>query len=307
MLHSAKSTLVLRVFGHEFKQRTGGYLWRAEGATLVALSLMKLLQVILGRTWFIHILLRYSHKNHTKTVDLLVAQVESGGSRPLRKILTNTALCIHLQPVYICYHADYSQRTHIKIGFSTRAWVIAAPVLLVMGPWNVQNLSLSTFSFFFRSHLPEFSYSPVSLSLLCPLSLSRFSHLYLHPSLPFFDTIVSLSRSPSHPSYSRPVCTSSFWRLSYFSASFNFVFFLHLSALPSLSVSTLFPAPSLSLWVTPLFLPVHLLLCDHHQHFSLFCFPYSVFRISNLSHFLASAIPPPHIALSFPSAPHCVW
>ena len=49
---------------------------------------------------------------------------------------------------------------------------------------NVQNPSLSRFSCFIRSHLQEYSYHPVSLSLLCSLSLILL--LSLPPSFFFF-------------------------------------------------------------------------------------------------------------------------
>lgn len=156
-----------------------------------------------------------------------------------------------------------------------QAWVISVP--MVISSRNVQNPLLSRFSCFIRSHLQEYSYHPVSLSLLCSLSLILL--LSLPPSFffPFFFTIVSLSLSPSHPSYSPPVCTSSFWRLSHSSPSFNLGYFLHLSVLPSLS-----PAPSLSLYV-PSFpsLSVHpfvSLLCPIHINISLpFPLPYFSF------------------------------
>lgn len=41
----------------------------------------------------------------------------------------------------------------------------------VISCWNVQNPLLFRCSCFIRSHLQEYSYHPVSLSLLCPLSL----------------------------------------------------------------------------------------------------------------------------------------
>lgn len=42
---------------------------------------------------------------------------------------------------------------------------------MVISSWNVQNPLLFGCSCFIRSHLREYSYHPVSLSLLCPLSL----------------------------------------------------------------------------------------------------------------------------------------
>lgn len=50
-----------------------------------------------------------------------------------------------------------------------QAWVISVP--MVISSRNVQNPLLSRFSCFIRSHLQEYSYHPVSLSLLCSLSL----------------------------------------------------------------------------------------------------------------------------------------
>lgn len=189
-----------------------------------------------------------------------------------------------------------------------QAWLIAVP--MVISSWNVQNPLLSRFSCFIRSHLQEYSYHPVSLSLLRPLSLILLPSL--HSSSYFFFTIASLSLSPTHPSYSWPVCTSSFWRLSHSSPSFNLGYFLHFSVLPSLS-----PAPSLSLSV-PSFpsLSAHpfvSLLCPIHINIFLpFPFPTSPFRIHNLSHFLASSIfqwpcihPFPHLSF-FALCLHCV-
>lgn len=95
------------------------------------------------------------------------------------------------------------------------------------------------------------------------LSASHFSvlflsYLYRHPSFFFFSSspIASLSLSLSHPSYSRPVCTSSFWRLSHCSPSFNLGYFLHLSPLPSLSLSR----PDSPTFLALLFLPSKFIL-----------------------------------------------
>lgn len=82
----------------------------------------------------------------------------------------------------------YSQRTHIKMkqflnGGLSDCYSMPMPVLMVICSWNVENSLLSRFSYFIRSHLQEYSYHPVSLSLLCPLSLSRLLSL---PSSFFF-------------------------------------------------------------------------------------------------------------------------
>lgn len=117
-----------------------------------------------------------------------------------------------------------------------------------------------------------------------PPSLSSVSHpsaiatfIFLSFSFFSFFTIASLSRSPSHPSYSQPVYTFSFWRLSHSSPSFNLGYFLHLSPLSFLS-----PGPSLSLSV-PSF-PSHCVhpflstLCPIHiKIFLPFSPPYSSF------------------------------
>lgn len=150
-----------------------------------------------------------------------------------------------------------------------QAWVIAMP--MVISSWNEQNPLLSRFLCFIHAHLQEYSYHPVSLSLLCPLSLILF--LSLPSSFFFFFTIASLSLSPSHPSYSWPVCTSSFWRLSHSSPSFNLGYFLHLSVLPSLSQAT-----SLTLSVPSFpsltFHPFVFMLCPIHINIILpFLFP----------------------------------
>lgn len=132
-----------------------------------------------------------------------------------------------------------------------QAWVIA--VSAVISSQNVQNPLLFRCSCFIRFHLQKHSYHPVSLSLPRPFSLILLLSLPPSFSLFFFFyhrffitlSIPSIFLHPSY-SYSRlPVCSSSFWRLSHSSPSFNCGYFLHLSVLPSLS-----PALSLLLSVS---------------------------------------------------------
>ena len=169
-----------------------------------------------------------------------------------------------------------------------RAWVISVPMVISFR--NVQNPSLSRFSCFIRSHLQEYSYHPVSLSLLCSLSLILL--LSLPPSFFFFfflPTLLSLSFCPFHltPPPSAPLL---------FDVS------LIPPRLSTLVISSIFQCyshslpPHLSHFTCPPFLPslsILLFLCyapSTSTSLSPFLSPTSLFRTCNLSHFLPSFI-----------------
>lgn len=152
-----------------------------------------------------------------------------------------------------------------------QAWVIA--VSMVISSWNVQNPLLFRCSCFIRSHLQEYSYHPVSLSLLCPLSLILL--LSLPPSFFLFFTIASLSLTPAHPSYSKPARLHLFFltSLSFLPVFQPWLFPPSFSVTPSLSrpISLTFRA-LLSFPLCPFFC----LFCyalSAPTSFSLFLFP----------------------------------
>lgn len=98
---------------------------------------------------------------------------------------------------------------------------------------NVQNSLHSTFSCFFHPHLLKYSYHPVSLSLLCPLSLipplsqPPFFFFFLNHSFFIALTVPSILL----PAHLHPFFLTS---LSHSSLSFNLGYFLHRSPLCSL-------------------------------------------------------------------------
>lgn len=130
----------------------------------------------------------------------------------------------------------YTQRTDIKMRLFFNVGLSDCNAFMIICFWNVQNSLHPRFpSFFSHPLFLKYSYLPVSLALLCPLSL--IPCLSLPSFFFFFKTIASLSLSLSHPSYSQPVYSLSFWRLSHSSPSFNLGYFLHRSPLYSLSLA----------------------------------------------------------------------
>lgn len=166
-----------------------------------------------------------------------------------------------------------------------QAWLIA--VSMVISSWDVQTPLLLRCSCFIRSHLQEYSYHAVSLSLFCTLLLIFSLSSFIIP--PFKKNMASLSLAPSHPSYSQSARLYLFFLTSH---SF-FPIFQPLLFPPSLLS---LPFPDIIHFSTPSF-PSHSVhpfvsaLCPPHTRIHLpFPLPTSLFRVCNLSHFLTSSI-----------------
>ena len=150
--------------------------------------------------------------------------------------------------------------------------------------WNVQNSFLPRFSCSIRSHLQEYSYHPVILSLLRPLSL------ILLPSLPssfffpfFFIPYPSFFIALYVPSVLLPACL----HLS-FLTSLSFLPVSQPWSFPPSFTVTLTPSRPISLTLRALLflpsLPIPFVSLGHaprpHKHLSPFSSPYtSLFRI----------------------------
>lgn len=148
---------------------------------------------------------------------------------------------------------------------------------MVISCWNVENSLLFRCSCFIRSHLQKYSYHPVSLSLLCPLSLILLQSLPSSFFLSFFFsfTTASLSLPPSHPSYSRPARLHLFFLTS---LSFLPVFQPWLFP-PSFSVTLTLSHPISLTFRALLFFPLCPFFClsvtlYSRQHFSPFSSPH---------------------------------
>lgn len=193
-----------------------------------------------------------------------------------------------------------------------QAWVIAMPkpMLMVICSWNVPDSLLSRFPCFIRSHLPEYSYHPVILSLLCPLSLIPLLSL---PSSFFF--YHSFFIALSVPSILLPTRLHLFFLTSlsflpvfqpwFFPPSFTVTLSLSLSPASSLSLSV--PSfSSLSVYpVASLWRPIHINISLPFPLPLLLFLEYVIFHTSWRHPSLTDPVSTrfPTISFSFPSVP----